>query len=90
MITEDSPDYPGAKDLARKLRDKYPHINNRQAYVMACVQIRPDRNSGSKFVGWDQRRRPVFEDKDGHFIATNKSGNPSEPEFPVSKDLPST
>lgn len=90
MITRDSPDYPGAYKLARELRHKFPHINRRQAYIMACVQIRPDRNSDSKFVGWDQKLRPVFQERDGRFLATMKSGNPTEPTFPITKELPKT
>lgn len=57
----DSPDYPGSTERARQLRAKYPFLSARQAFSMACIEIRPDRNGGAHLVGFDARNRPVYE-----------------------------
>lgn len=57
----DSPDYPGSTERARQLRRKYPHISAAQAFSMACIEIRPDRNAGAHLIGFDARQRPVYE-----------------------------
>lgn len=57
----DSPDYPGQTIRTRQLRAKYPHLSQRQAYAMASIEIRPDRNSGARLIGFDAKNRPVYE-----------------------------
>jgi N-acetyl-anhydromuramyl-L-alanine amidase AmpD len=86
----DSPDYPGITNLTKEIRQKYPHLTRQQAYVMAAVEIRPDRNSDSRFVGWDAKNRPVFERVEfgtTRLSAQTRSGDPTTPAQPTRNKL---
>lgn len=81
----DSPDYPGATDLAAGMRRRWPWLSREQAWVLACIKIRPDRNSGARHIGWDAKRRPLIErDEFGtkKLSAQLRGGNPTEPTPP--------
>lgn len=87
-----NPDYPGIDEKTDDLRKAFSHLTRQQAYVMAAVEIRPDRNADARFVGWDRKKRPVFEEdsfgKPRRF-ATQKNGNPTEPDGEVLVEVPS-
>jgi hypothetical protein len=55
-----SEDYPGATDLATTMRGRWPWLSREQAWVLACIKIRPDRNENARHIGWDARRRPLM------------------------------
>lgn len=81
-----SEDYPGADQLAANMRRRWPWLSREQAWVLACIKIRPDRNSNAVHVGWDAMRRPVisrdtFGTKSVH--AQLRNGNPTDPKHPL-------
>lgn len=84
-----SEDYPGAEMLAANMRRRWPWLSKHQAYVMACIKIRPDRNRNGMHVGWDAMRRPVVEtDREmantrPRLIATLRNGNSTDPKYPI-------
>jgi hypothetical protein len=86
-----SPDYPGIDERTNALRREFPWLTRQQAYVMAAVEIRPDRNQNSMFIGWDAQRRPVFERNEFGVLRTSaqlKNGNPTEPAEPIERVRP--
>jgi hypothetical protein len=81
-----SEDYPGATDLAAGMRRRWPWLSREQAWVLACIKIRPDRNKGARHVGWDAKRRPLIESGvygKATLTAQLKNGNPTEPTKPL-------
>ena len=74
-------DYPGADKLAANMRRRWPWISREQAWVLACIKIRPDRNKGATHIGWDSKRRPLIEVKEfGTYKchAQLRNGNPTD------------
>jgi hypothetical protein len=81
-----SEDYPGATDLAAAMRRRWPWLSDQQAYILACIKIRPDRNQDAKHVGWDAKRRPLIETKQFGTVkqhAQLRNGNPTDPSRPL-------
>lgn len=88
IAADDPPEYPGLAAKTKELRRKYPHVSRQQAHVMAATAIAPERNSGAKFIGWDQKRRPVFERTEYGKIrihAQTKAGDPTESALPIER-----
>jgi hypothetical protein len=82
-----SDDYPGATELAANMRRRWPWLSREQAWVLACIKIRPDRNRGAEHVGWDAMRRPLIQtwQSDGWVLhAQLRNGNPTDPKPPMS------
>jgi hypothetical protein len=81
-----SEDYPGATDLATTMRGRWPWLSREQAWVLACIKIRPDRNENARHIGWDARRRPLIEtDRLGtvNRHAQLRNGSPTTPKGPL-------
>lgn len=82
----DSPDYPGARQYARDIKREFPQLSDSQAYRMACIAIRPDRNGHAQFVGFDATDRPVYESEEYGSTRRNvhtRSGGIAEVKYPV-------
>jgi hypothetical protein len=81
-----SEDYPGAYELAANMRRRWPWLSREQAWVLACIKIRPDRNQEAKHIGWDAMRRPLIESNrfgTPQRHAQLRNGNAGEPKKPV-------
>lgn len=81
-----SEDYPGANELAARMRRRWPWISREQAWVLACIKIRPDRNKYAKHIGWDAMRRPLIETENYGSVlrhAQLRNGNPTDPKGPL-------
>jgi len=79
-------DYPGASELAANMRRRWPWLSREQAWVLACIKIRPDRNQEAKHIGWDAMRRPLIETNQYgtmHQHAQLRNGNPGNPKAPL-------
>lgn len=83
-----SEDYPGAYELAANMRRRWPWLSREQAWVLACIKIRPDRNREARHIGWDAMRRPLIERNEfGREVLTAqlRNGNPTEPKSPLTR-----
>jgi hypothetical protein len=84
----DSPDYPGQTTRTKQLMAKYPFLSRRQAFAMASIEIRPDRNAGARLVGFDARNRPVYEREEHGRMRRNahtKGADPCDVTEPVAR-----
>jgi hypothetical protein len=81
----DPPEYPGINVRTSQIKQQYPWLSKAQAWVMAAVEIAPERNDFAEHIGWDGKNRPLFRvEKYGgvRYSAQLKNGDPGDPVAP--------
>lgn len=73
---KDTPGYEGEINRAKELKKEHADrgISFSQARVMARIEMNPESNDDARFIGWDARNYPMFNNKFGSSVALRSGG----------------